>query len=376
MRGCMLMASFSGKKEHISFHELNKDVIEKGICAMCQGCFCFCSADELNALMLEEDKPVYYDEENCLKCGICYMICPKTMYLEDVVKSKFKFKLPIGSYEEARCLRATDDDILEVCCDGGVVTSLLKFMVDEKYIHGAIISKRTGLWSNQPMLATTYKELLECAGTSLSQSVSIAEMGILTTYVPILATVKGLRVLDVTKLALVGTPCQIKTIRKMQVLRIVPSHIVSFTIGLFCFENFSLQSEGIKYLEGKIGAGLDEVVKINLKEDFIVRLKDGRTIHIDLEDLKPLVRPACLACTDFSNFASDISVGGVGSPDGYTTTLIRSPEARRIVDEALRKGYLEEVERKGMIETIGKMALRKIRRGSQVLKEKGVSTDL
>ena len=35
------------------------------------------------------------------------------------------------------------------------------------------------------------------------------------------------------KLAIVGTPCQIETIRKMQVLNIVPSDMIIFTIGLF-----------------------------------------------------------------------------------------------------------------------------------------------
>jgi len=150
-------------------------------------------------------------------------------------------------------------------------------------------------------------------------------------------------------------------------LHIVPSHMVRFTIGLFCFENFLMHADGRKYLTGKIGADLDQIEKINLKDDFTVKLKDGRVIHIDLDDLGPIVRSECLACTDFSNHVADISVGGIGSPDGYTTAVVRNQPAQRLINQAISQGYIEEIERKGIIEKIEKMAERKRRRGRQVL---------
>ncbi len=354
-------------EERLSFRALDREIIETGICAACYGCVSFCTANELNVLAIEKDKPVYCDEKKCLEDGICYLICPRTPDLNKAIETRFGFKEPIGSYIAVRSLRTTNKEIADVCCDGGAVTGLLKFLLDRKKIDGAVLSRKEGLWNNEPMIATTFEDLLECAGSSLAQSRSVRDLGDLTTYAPIFSAIRGINLLDLTKLAVVGTPCQILTIRKMQLLRIVPSHMVRFTIGLFCFENFLMHNDGRKYLGSKIRANLDQVEKINLKDDFIARLKDGRIVHIDLDDLDPIVRSACLACTDFSNYAADISVGGLGSADGYTTLLVRNRAAQRLINQAIGQGYLEETEQKGAQEKIERMAERKRNRGKRVL---------
>lgn len=357
-------------EERLSFRTLNREVVETGICAACYGCVSFCTANELNVLTIEKDKPVYCDEKNCLEDGICYLICPRTPDLDKAVEARFQFKEPVGSYVSVRSLRTTNKEIAKVCCDGGVGTSLLKFLLDTRRIDGAVLSRREGLWNNEPVIATKFEDLLECAGSSLAQSRSVRGLGDLTTYAPIFSALKGSDMLDLTKLAVVGTPCQILTIRKMQLLRIVPSHLVRFTIGLFCFENFLMHDEGKKFLESKIGSGLDQIEKINLKDDFIVKLRGKKVVHMDLEDLGSIVRSACLACTDFSNYAADISIGGLGSPEGYTTTLIRNRAAQRLINQAINQGYLEEIEEKGALKKIERMAERKRNRGRRVLAER------
>jgi len=354
--------------ERLSFRTLKKKVIEPGICAACYGCVSFCTANELNVLSIENDKPVYRDEENCLEDGICYLICPRTPDLDKALKARFQYEDPIGSYVAVRSLRTTDKEIAEVCCDGGVVTGLLAFLLETKRIDGAVLSKKEGAWNNEPMLAMDFGDLLKCAGSSLAQSRSVQDLGNLTTYAPIFHALKKSNQLDLAKLAVVGTPCQISTIRKMQLLRIVPSHVVHLTIGLLCFENFLMHDDGRKFLSSKIGASLDQIEKINLKDDFIVKLKDGRVEHIDLEDLGPIVRSACLACTDFSNYSADISVGGLGSPDGYTTVLVRNRAAQRLINLAISQGYLEETEPKDALEKVRRMAERKRSRGEKMLR--------
>ena len=83
-------------------------------------------------------------------------------------------------------------------------------------------------------------------------------------------------------------------------------------------------------------------MKLNVKEDFIISLTKGVTIHIPLEEIHEVARSACFACKDFSNEYADISFGGLGSPDGYTTTLIRTKNGAAVYNEALRKGYIKE----------------------------------
>ena len=353
--------------ERLSFRALKKEVIEPGICAACYGCVSFCTANELNVLTIEKDKPVYCDEQNCLEDGICYLICPRTPDLERSLKAKYQFKEPIGSYVAVRSLKTTNKEIADVCCDGGAVTGLLEFMLDTRRINGAVLSKKESIWNNEPMIAMDFGDLLKCAGSSLAQSKSIRDLGDLTTYSSVFHALKKSDLTDLTRLAVVGTPCQISTIRKMQLLHIVPSHIVTFTIGLFCFENFLMHEDGTKFLARKIGASLDQIEKINLKEDFTVKLENGKVEHFDLDDLGPIVRSGCLACTDFSNYCADVSVGGIGSPEGYTTAIVRTQAAQRLISLAVRQGYLEESDPKNALEMVERMAERKRSRGEKVL---------
>ena len=357
-------------KERLSFRSLDKEVVEPGICTACYGCVSFCTANELNVLTIKKDKPTYLDEKKCLEDGICYLICPRTSDLDKAIENKFGSKGPIGSFVSIRSLRTTNKKIAKVACDGGFVTSLLHFMLDTKKIDGAVLSRKATLWNNEPMIATKLEDLIRCAGSSLAQSKSIHGLGDLTTYAPILSALRDRNLLDQSKLAVVGTPCQTLTIRKMQLLHIVPSHMVRFIIGLFCFENFLMHGDGSKYLVDKIGTDLDQIERINLKDDFTVRLKDGRISHIDLDGLGPIVRSECLACMDFSNNVADVSVGGIGSPDGYTTVIVRNDAAQKLINQAISQGYIEETDVKGVVEKIEKMAERKSRRGRRVLAER------
>jgi coenzyme F420 hydrogenase subunit beta len=63
-----------------------------------------------------------------------------------------------------------------------------------------------------------------------------------------------------------------------------------------------------------------------------------------LEVIDSLARPACLVCPDFSAEFSDLSFGGLGSRDGYTTVVIRSEQGRDLYVRALEDGYIEERE--------------------------------
>lgn len=363
-------------KERLSFDDLKRDVIDRGICDMCRGCVSFCTADSLYALTVKNNKPAYLNKDVCLKCGICYMICPNTEDLEPALKKKFDHELPAGRYLSVDSLRTTSMEIRSVCTDGGVVTGLLQYLLDTGFIDGAVISRKEGLWNNQPMIATNLDDLMAGAGTSMAVSPSVEDLGGFTTYVPMMLAIRSLRASDMTRVAFVGTPCQIQTLRKMQILRIVPAHIVRFTIGLFCYENFNFTNEGRKYLENKLKTPLKNVVKINVKEDFIVKLDDGRSVHIDLDELGNLVRPECIPCTDFSNYTADIAVGGLGSPDGYTTIVVRNQMAQSILEEAIARQYLEqnvETDIINLVAVIEKMAWRKHKRGSDKRKQLGMS---
>jgi coenzyme F420 hydrogenase subunit beta len=327
-----------------TFRDLQEEVILRGLCGKCGGCVSFCSADDLHALeMGADDIPRYADEEKCLTCGICYMICPVTKDLDTEVRSRFGWIPPIGNLETITSARATDEEIRKVATDGGVVTSLLLYLLDRHLIDGAIVSQKTTAFGRRPMIATTREELVTAAGSHFAGSSHLEELGDkYTTYSPTVSAVRSLESQYLRHVAMVGTPCQIRTVRKMQSLGILPAHIIRYTIGLFCMENFSFDAPGREKLQDKLDVDFADIDKLNIKDDVIISLRDGTTLHVPFEDVDEIARTACLACTDFANDYADLSAGGLGSPDGYTTILIRTERGSDVYSEALRQGYIEE----------------------------------
>jgi len=336
-------------KEKASFDNLMREVVEPKLCNRCGGCVSFCSADRIGALEMGKDGfPRYANREKCLECGICYLICPQTHVLKEEVREKFGWSEPVGLLQDVLSARATDPEILKAGTDGGVVTGLLLFMLEAGLIDGAIVSERTGLFDRRAVVATTREGLIRAAGSHWAESGHLEHVGAeYSTYVSIIPTIRELAPKSVIKLAVVGTPCQIESIRKMQVLRILPADVVAFAVGLFCMQSFALNELMEKEFARKHQLDLADVLKVNIKEDFILKMKSGVTMHIPLEEVESIARPACLACTDFANEHADISVGGLGSADGYTTVLIRTIGAMRVYTEAMRRGYIESRAAKG-----------------------------
>jgi coenzyme F420 hydrogenase subunit beta len=368
------------EEEVKTFKDLMKEVHDRDICGSCGGCVSFCSGHELQALeMGPEGVPQYSNEDNCLKCGICYFICPQIGIFDEELQTKHQWKPPIGNFQRISIAKSTDPEVQSRATDGGVVTSLLIYLLEHKIIDGAIVSKKTSPFSREPLIATTKEDLLAAAGSRFAEQSHVEELGKYTTYSPTLQGLKGLRNIDLARIAVVGTPCQIHTIRKMQVLGVLPSHVVKFTIGLFCMENFSFDDLARKKLEEDMNIKLDDIVKINIKEDLIIDLKDGKRINVPFDELDKIMRPACRVCTDFANDFADISVGGIGAPDGYTTTMLRTEIGIKRYEEAVETGYIEEhevttgrelqVEKTKSLAKIINFAERKRQRGLKALAE-------
>ncbi|MDH3799270.1 MAG: Coenzyme F420 hydrogenase/dehydrogenase, beta subunit C-terminal domain, partial [Desulfobacterales bacterium] len=136
------------------------------------------------------------------------------------------------------------------------------------------------------------------------------------------------------RVAFVGTPCQIKAVRRMQSLGIIPSDSIKFCLGLFCSGNFVFGKKEQEKL-GEIGGfKFKDVKKINIKEELIVHLKDGEEKTMMLDELEFMKRFACYFCPDYSAEYADISFGGIGSEEGWTTVITRTPVGRAILADA------------------------------------------
>ena len=333
-----------------SFDDLQKEVVDNNLCGKCGGCVSFCSANRIGALKVEKNGfPAYDDREKCLECGMCYMVCPQTHPMSDEVDEAYNWKPPIGHYMDVFSARSSDIEIRKVATDGGVVTSLLIHMLKNGIIDGAVVSLSKGLFNREAKVATTRNELIQAAGSHFAEVPHLEEVGKgYSTFVPVIRPINELAPKRIRKIAVVGTPCQIGAIRKMQALKLVPSDIVTFTIGLFCMQCFETDQLLDRGFIKQYGITTDDIAKINIKEDLVLTMKSGITVHIPLEEIEEIARPACLACRLFSNSYADISVGGLGSPDGYTTVMVRTIKGKEMIANALYQGGIERRSRKSV----------------------------
>jgi coenzyme F420 hydrogenase subunit beta len=327
-----------------SFEDLIKEVHEKDICGECGGCVSFCTAADIGAIEMTEDGPPHYsNEENCLHCGICYLICPETFELKDELYYKYNFKPPLGNWSKIVTARAKDSNIHEIATDGGVVTAILIALLENNLINGALISKRVSSFQRIPFFAKSKEEILQAAGSYYDLKGPVPELGNYNTFISTISELKKISYSDDMKIAIVGVPCQIHSIRKMQELNIIPAHIVKYTLGLFCYENFKFDNAAKARIEERFKFSFEDIKKMNIKENLIIHLKNRETpLKIEFKDLEDIMRHACRVCENFSNYFADISFGGLGSPSGYTTTLIRTKVGEEIYNLALNKGYIME----------------------------------
>ncbi len=334
-----------------SFEDLIVEVHNKGICQQCGGCVSFCNSMDYDVIGYKEPNspPVFINKENCLKCGICYHLCPQTHVFDDELNRTFNLldfsSMPLGNTCDLYSCQAVDYDFLRHGTDGGVVNSLLNYLFEKKLIDGAIVAKTNAPFSREPFFARNKEDLLSASGLGLGLSKQLEEVQRFHSYTSALPKIKTTKF---KKLAVVGTPCQIYTIRSMQNLGIIPSQNIEYCLGLFCFENFEFDQQKVKQFEREFNLKFEDIEKIKIKEDLIIQLKGDKNkeslIHIAFEDLKNYMRPACNACSDFSNVYADVSFGGLGSPDNYTTVITRTKKGRQLITEALRNGKIQSLE--------------------------------
>lgn len=328
-----------------TFFHLLQEVIKPGLCHRCGGCVSLCTSVNYGALELGPDgRPRYKDVEKCIECGLCHAVCPEIDDLEAETHHRLHWSAPIGRVLSAGIARALDPEVRRHATDGGLVTALLLHLFHTGHIDGAIVAKRTGRFQREPFLATTAEEIKESAGFFFDTSHGVAGLGeaymaraSVEALSPLMS--KGLR-----RVALVGTPCQIQALRRMETLGVMPSESVAFCFGLYCSGNFLFDAPHRAELAEAGSFSWDDVVKINVKDSFQVHLKDGTVRRLDIHALDRLKRHACRYCEDYSAELADISFGGLGAPEGWTSYITRTPKGRAALLDA-RGRTVEEIDR-------------------------------
>ena len=142
------------------------------------------------------------------------------------------------------------------------------------------------------------------------------------------------------RIAMVGTPCEIMAASKLQHYTDSP---IDVKLGLFCRENFSYKYFG-NLLE-EYDLTMNDIEKFRIEKGFVfLFLKNKETVKIPLSEAKRIIRKNCNICVELTSETSDISIGSIGSDDGWSTVIIRTEKGEEIIDGAIEQKFIEAKE--------------------------------
>jgi len=115
-------------------------------------------------------------------------------------------------------------------------------------------------------------------------------------------------------------------------------------VGLFCFEAFDY--EKLKDVTQKLmGIDLDSVDKTQIHKGKFIATVKGKEYSVAVKDMSAAQESGCHFCDDFTGKYADVSVGSVGSPDGYSTVIVRSEVGAKLLENLpLTKGEINKDE--------------------------------
>lgn len=238
----------------------------------------------------------------------------------------------LGTYKEAVSARATDKQIQKVSQDGGIVTALLSYALDEGIIEGAVVAgPGEELWKPEPLVAMTTDEIISAAGTKYTFSPNVA------------ALKSAVRQYGLEKVGTVGIPCQLQGIRKMQSYPFGTRFLadkLALIVGIFCMENFPFASLET-FISEKMNSSPEVTEKMDIGKGKFWIKSLGEEIGLPLKETHGYEQAGCNICPDYTAELADVSTGSVGSPDGWSTVLKRTDAGASIFDQAVEAGIIE-----------------------------------
>ncbi len=322
---------FLGLKVKIWGH-LYTQVIRADKCSFCGACIGVCP---VAAIGIKDEKPSIVGR--CIGCGYCYAQCPHIPFDEHVVEEKLfkdtssKFGL-LGYVRAVYAAKATDEEIVRVAQDGGVVTALLNYGLDSGLIECAVTSglNEDDPLKPKPMLAFNKQDLLNSAGSKYAASPNL------------IALTSAVNDFQKESIGFVGVGCHITALRKMQYHEYGALKYglrVKFAIGLFCSQTFYHSSLKNFLLEN--GINLSRITKTEIVSGrFKVKSGEETLLDVPLKKIKNFGRKSCSFCDDFTARLADISVGNMDSPEGWCTVIVRTAIGEMLFKRALEKGYI------------------------------------
>ena len=324
--------------------ELYTEVITTGLCTGCAGCVIACPHDVIGYNHEEKGyKPFHLEDElgpaDCTHgvkgCTSCTRACPRFRAWEPEANEHLfgRDREPgemSGIHKDLLLCRASDDTVHAMGQDGGFVSALLIWALEQGYIDCALTSFLDGdgtSWKAVPGVARNKEEILASAGSRYTYSANTL-------------AVKDALDQGFSKIALVGMSCQSSVPPVMWHRRVGKAgKPFVFNIGLLCSKTFDDAIFAELFL-AKYGLRKEDMAKINIKGVFQIWMRDGSYHEVDLKECHAWTREGCKLCPDFAAEHADISTGGIGEDNDWTLVIVRTDLGREIVSRMINSGVI------------------------------------
>ena len=336
------------RKWPFQWKELYEEVINTGLCTGCAGCVIACPHDVIGyehapgAYMpfhLEPELGLDNGGHGERGCTSCTRACPRFRSWETEADTHLfaRERRPdemSGIYKDVLLTRASDDTVHRLGQDGGLVSAILIWCLDNGIIDGALVShlekggNGENSWKAVPALATDRESVLAAAGSRYTYSANTLAM-------------TEARELGLESLALVGMSCQTSIGPVMWHRKVGKvGKAIRLNIGLLCSKSFD-DSIFEELFLAKYRLRKEEMVKMNIKGVFQIWMQNGDYHEINLKECHAWTREGCNHCPDFAAENADISTGGIGENNDWTLTIVRTELGRQIIMRMLEEGVIE-----------------------------------
>ncbi len=328
-----------------------KNIVKKGLCIGCGTCVGVCPTD---AVEIKINKRGFYtpkiNEKKCTDCDLCSKVCPqinKTKNFDELNKfvfGKISDDKIIGNYINCYVGHSTDEILRFEASSGGVVTQLLITALEKGIIDGALVTRMRKDYPliPDPFIARTKEEIISAMCSK---------------YCPVPANIMLKEIINSKKnekFAVVGLPCQIIGIRKLEMINKKLQEKIVLHIGLFCASTKSFFGTDFILKKKKIEKKNVRSIKYRGKDwPGYMQIE-----HTKGNILLPLFHPlyfgaiypfftniCCMGCANHIPLFSDMSVGdpwGIKKdPKGDSLLISRTMFGEEIIKISSNLNHIE-----------------------------------
>jgi coenzyme F420 hydrogenase subunit beta len=325
--------------------ELFQEVVTSGLCTGCAACVISCPHNVLDYKSTEGAyKPFHIDVDGSFDscthgetgCTLCTRACPRFRNWEaeaDTVRfARERTDEEVYGVGDVFLARSSDPSLVENGQDGGFVSALLIYALENDVIDAALTSGLEGdgtTWRAEPRMVRTRQEVLDTAKSRY-------------TYSPNLLAYPQAVEAGAERIAVVGMGCMASApvVMKSRKSGKIARRLSTLTIGLLCSKTFDDRIFE-ELFEAKYSIRRSDIKKMNIKGVFQIWTNDGAFHEVPLKEAHAFTREGCNHCPDFSAEHADISTGGIGAFGDWTLVIVRTDEGRRLMNELKEKGLIE-----------------------------------